>query len=153
MHSTSRVLRTPPPKALRTVRILMFVQSVLGIIVGAVLLSVVASSDVDDDTGFALSLGGGLVLAAILFVCALLLPLRLAWVRGTAIAVECVNAASALVGAIVLLASDATPTPAAAMPIILSALVLRPLLQPEVRAWYADRTPWPPAGHTEPKES
>lgn len=141
-----------PPKALRTARILMFVQSVLGLFVGTLLLAAVTSSTVDD-TGFALSLAVSVVLAAILFVCAVLLPRRQAWVRGTAIAVESVNAASALIGAIVLLASDTTPAPAAAMPFILSALVLKPLLQPEVRAWYADRAPWPQSGHAEPKEN
>ncbi|KDN21900.1 hypothetical protein [Amycolatopsis rifamycinica] len=153
MDRTNRALRTPPPKALRTARILMFVQSVLGIAVGTVLLSVVASSAAGDDAGFELTLAAGVVLAAVLFVCAVLLPLRLAWVRGVAIAVEGINAASALVGVIIALASDSAPTPTAAMPFILSALVLRPLLQPEVRAWFADRAPWPPAGHTEPKEN
>lgn len=126
-----------PPKALRTARIVMFVQSLFSIVVGFALLSLLATSDVDDGDGLALILGGSLVLSVVLLGCAATLTRRWRGVWTTVVVIESLNAASALFGEISLLVAGGEPAPAGVLPIIVSMLVLRGLLQPEVRAWFA----------------
>ncbi|SFW78323.1 hypothetical protein [Amycolatopsis australiensis] len=125
-----------PRKALRSARIGMFVQSGLGIVTGVALLVLLGTSDVDDGELVAL-LAVSTVLALALFLCALLLPRRLAWVRIATIAIESVNVLAALWGLFASLVTGGAPSPAVVLPIVLSMLVLRPLLQPEVRDWFA----------------
>lgn len=95
----------------------MFVQSGLSLVVGLPLLVLVTSSDMDDgaEAGFwSLLLVGSLLLSVALLVCAVMVPRRRASVRITAILIESVNAASALAGEIMLIASCAEPAPAVA---------------------------------------
>lgn len=115
----------------------MFVQSVLSIVVGVALLALLGSADVEDSGGLGLLLGGSLVLSVVLLGCAVTLPSGRRSVWLTTLVIEGINIASFLVGLVFLLVDGDSPPPAGALPFVLTALVVGPLVRPEVRAWFA----------------
>lgn len=125
------------PKVLSAVRTLMFVQSILGIAGGVFFVLLVAL--------FGAGGGGAGLLAAFavistavavtLLACAILLPRRLPRVRVTAVAVEGVIAATALIGILIGLADGSFPL-MGIVPLAFSVPVLMNLLRRDVHAWF-----------------
>jgi hypothetical protein len=118
---------------------LMFAQAVLGIVGGVfvlVLLGVAVAEDDSDGLGLMVVLTVlSIVMAAVLLVCAIVLTRRPSWVRPTVIAIESIIVLGGVVNVIVGLSSG-TIQPLAILPVVLGLLVIKPLLQQDVMAWF-----------------
>lgn len=138
--------RTPAPpvpveERLRSVRITMIFQAVLGIAGGGFLLYLLGLSEAnrDDTAGYgslrALSVVS-MVLAALVLVCAVQLLRRLPWVRVTTLVLESITVLSGLVGLVSSLSSG-SPGPMTIVSVALGAAVIVPLRRRDVREWFA----------------
>lgn len=125
------------PKALKPTRIVLFVQSLLGI-VGALLLLVLVGSAPEsaDGSGLVIALSlFSLVLAGALLFCAVQLPNRPTWLRATVIAIEAITCID---GVITLFYAM---NPLAVLRVVFALLVVQALLRKDVRDWFAAATP------------
>lgn len=125
------------PKVLRQTRIVLYVQSLLSILGGVLIVALVVSFD-DDELTAPLLLGLASILFALpLLVCAIKLHERLPWVRTTALVFEWITVASGAIGLLMTLAQGAVPT--GILSLVLGVLVLQSLMKAEVRAWFEGR--------------
>ncbi|QFU89081.1 hypothetical protein [Amycolatopsis sp. YIM 10] len=130
------------PKVLRQTRVVLYVQSLLSIIGGLIIVAMVVSLDAGDDLTAPLLLGLASILFALpLLVCAVKLHERLPWVRTTALVFEWITVASGALGLLMTLAQGAVPT--GILSLVLGALVLQSLMKAEVREWFAGRAALP----------
>jgi hypothetical protein len=130
---------TPTPKALRSARIALYVQSVLSIAAGVFVITLLSTLDAGDGAGFlAAAAVIGILIGAFLLACAILLPRRLRWVRGAVLAVETINVAIGMLGLIAVISTGESAQPTGILSIVISFLVIRPLMRADVREWFAN---------------
>ncbi len=130
----------PVEKRLRTVRVTMIAQAVLGMAGGVLVLYLLGlSEDGGDTTGYgalrALTVLST-ALSGLLLVCAVRLLRRLPWVRVTTLVIEGITVVSGLVG-LVSAVSGGQVGPMTVVPIALGAAVIVPLLSRDVSEWFA----------------
>ncbi|MBN6041905.1 hypothetical protein [Amycolatopsis sp. 195334CR] len=139
-------MTVPPPerlpKVLRQTRVVLYVQSLLSILGGVLLVAAVSSLGDGADTTALLLLGVASILFALpLLVCAIKLRDRLPWVRTTALVFEWITVASGALGLLMSLVQGAVPT--GILSLVLGVLVLQSLMKAEVREWFAGRASLP----------
>jgi hypothetical protein len=139
MIERQQVRQGSVPKVIRSTRMLMFAQAVLGTLAGAfvlVLLGAAVAEDDSDGLGLMVVLTVlSIVMAVVLLVCAIVLPRRPSWVRVTVIAIESITVLGGAVNVLLGLSSG-TVQPLAVLPVVLGLLVIKPLLQQDVVAWF-----------------
>ncbi|MGP4016516.1 hypothetical protein [Saccharopolyspora sp. 5N708] len=123
------------PKIVKPIRIVMFVQAVLGLVAAVFVLLLMLSDDSAFEGGntvIGVFMVLSIVAAAALLFCAIMLPSRQPWIRVTVIVIEAITTIDGLVTLVFAM------NPLAALRVVFGVLVIQALLRQDVRAWFAE---------------